>query len=486
MSPQKPIQASPITVSLHDLQANTVPFSTLLAAFGPDSLGILVVTDLPPEFALLRRKVLADASRLAALPTDKLQRLTNPAAKYLVGWSHGVETLRPGVVDTAKGSYYVNCAFYTGNRNHHRDGEDTHTAPNGLNSSGSGPTSDYKPGSGSASTFASTSASASGVGVGFEEYTAPNIWPDDTDIPNFQADVETLIALIIDTAVLVARACDRFAAAQQIPGYQDGYLERVVRGSTTTKARLLHYFPILEPTRDDDQGSESTRDNKGNEPAQPTAPDQQETEVEAVADTWCTTHLDHGCLTGLTSAMFVDESVTTPASDTEEATTTTTTSQSPQSPQSSNTSTTTTSSSTSSTPTFIPGVGVDLPISPDPSSGLYILSRTGQICKVSIPRDSLAFQTGEALELITRGKFKAVPHFVKGVDPTNTPNTTNNSTPNGMPNAAESGSSRSSRRIARNTLAVFTQPNLDEVVDGETGLTFGEFARGVVKRNTAA
>lgn len=39
--------------------------------------------------------------------------------------------------------------------------------------------------------------------------------------------------------------------------------------------------------------------------------------------------------------------------------------------------------------------------------------------------------------------------------------------------------------VARNTLAVFTQPNLGEVVDLERGTTFGEFARGVVGRNTA-
>ena len=40
-------------------------------------------------------------------------------------------------------------------------------------------------------------------------------------------------------------------------------------------------------------------------------------------------------------------------------------------------------------------------------------------------------------------------------------------------------------KVSRNTLAVFTQPNLGEVVDWteeRTGITFGEFARGVVGR----
>lgn len=99
----------------------------------------------------------------------------------------------------------------------------------------------------------------------------------------------------------------------------------------------------------------------------------------------------------------------------------------------------------------------ELITSPDPRAGLYIRSRTDQIVKVNIPKDCLAFQTGEALQSITRGKFRAVPHFVKGA-------------------RGEEG------RIARNTLAVFTQPNLGEVVEVDSGKVFGEFAREVVER----
>lgn len=105
----------------------------------------------------------------------------------------------------------------------------------------------------------------------------------------------------------------------------------------------------------------------------------------------------------------------------------------------------------------------ELSASPDPSAGLYIKSRTGDTVQVKIPRDCIAFQTGEALERITAGRFKAVPHFVRGVRP-----------------------SMSEGRVARNTLAVFTQPNLDEKVDIKQHLTFGEFARGVVSKNTVS
>ena len=60
-----------------------------------------------------------------------------------------------------------------------------------------------------------------------------------------------------------------------------------------------------------------------------------------------------------------------------------------------------------------------------------------------------------------------MPHFVRGVD------------------ADELSGDKAGMRVARNTLAVFTQPNLEEVVDVKSGMTFGEFARGVVGKNTA-
>lgn len=37
-----------------------------------------------------------------------------------------------------------------------------------------------------------------------------------------------------------------FVASLYIEGYRNGYMENVVRHSSTTKARLLHYFPPTE------------------------------------------------------------------------------------------------------------------------------------------------------------------------------------------------------------------------------------------------
>jgi len=227
----------------------------------------------------------------------------------------------------------------------------------------------------------------------FPEYTAPNVWPSEQLLPGFEATFRELCTLIIDIAALVARACDKYAEAN-IEGYQKGYLEHVVKSSISAKARLLHYFPS---------------------PASAPQPSSDE-------DDWCATHLDHGCLTGLTSAMFVDEAVSRPQTGA----------------------------------SFAPLQ--ELGSSPDPKAGLYIHSRTGAVTKVNIPRDSLAFQTGEALEIITKGKFKAVPHFVRGA-------------------AAGAGGSK----VARNTLAVFTQPNLWEKFD--EGRDFAAFAKEIVERN---
>lgn len=52
----------------------TVPFEKLVEAFGPDSLGILVVKDVPPEFPQLRRQALSYASYLGNLPEDELRK----------------------------------------------------------------------------------------------------------------------------------------------------------------------------------------------------------------------------------------------------------------------------------------------------------------------------------------------------------------------------------------------------------------------------
>ncbi|KAF3932847.1 hypothetical protein ABW19_dt0209557 [Dactylella cylindrospora] len=345
-------KANPVTVTLDALKSGTVPFASLEEAFGPDSLGILVVSDLPETFAALRHRLLSYASHLANLPASELASLECEEAKWLVGWSCGKEKLANGRYDTLKGSYYVNCAWYKDENLDGAEGDYPH----------------------------------------LPEYTKGNIWPKEEVLAGFKQTFQDLCRLIIDTAVLVARACDQYAL-RHIPNYTPGYLEHVVKTSSSSKARLLHYFPPPSTTT---------------------------TESDDDLDSWCGTHLDHGCLTGLTSAMFVDEK--------------------------------------SHPPVFLDGVELEeLAASPDEESGLYIKNRKDEIVKVGIPRSCLAFQTGEALEVITRGRFKAVPHFVRGARASKAPG------------------------VARNTLAVFTQPNLYDMVDEKRD--FAAFAKEIVERN---
>jgi isopenicillin N synthase-like dioxygenase len=96
-------------------------------------------------------------------------------------------------------------------------------------------------------------------------------------------------------------------------------------------------------------------------------------------------------------------------------------------------------------PTIVP--------SPSPQSGLYIRTRGGDLTKVSIPANCLAFQTGEALELATAGKLRATPHCVRV------------------------GAGEGTDLISRETFALFLQPNTDQRISPSE--TFGQFSRRI-------
>ncbi|CAH2353547.1 hypothetical protein CLIB1423_11S02212 [[Candida] railenensis] len=340
------IIAEPVIVSLEQLSLG-VEDQILENAFGPDSLGIIVVEGLSGKFSELRERVLSSASVLANLPSDQLEKLESEESTWLTGWSRGKEKLaNSGLPDNLKGSFYVNCAF-------HKD--DTLEGP--------------------------TKELVSKFDDNFKAYTTPNLWPAEREISelkDFQADLKKLCSFIIDVAQLVASNCDKYIG-QKVDGYEKNYLERVVRDSTCTKARLLHYYPTEGEI------------------------------VESGSDSWCGEHLDHSCLTGLTSAIFIDESK---------------------------------------------GLTHKLEQSPDKEAGLYIRNRNAQIVKVNIPKHCLAFQSGSTLQEVSNGSFKAVSHFVKGTN---------------------------MNHIARNTLAVFCQPDLDEMVNAKEN--FGEYANRILGGN---
>lgn len=99
------------------------------------------------------------------------------------------------------------------------------------------------------------------------------------------------------------------------------------------------------------------------------------------------------------------------------------------------------------------GTGPEPIPSPSPTSGLYIRTRGGDLTKVSIPQDCLAFQTGEALELATNGRLLATPHCVRV------------------------GSFSTKEEISRESFALFIQPDTSQYLNGET--TFGQFSKRI-------
>ncbi|TFY71132.1 hypothetical protein EVG20_g1865 [Dentipellis fragilis] len=127
-------------------------------------------------------------------------------------------------------------------------------------------------------------------------------------------------------------------------------------------------------------------------------------------DSWCGFHLDHSLITGLCSAMYLHHN-------------------------------------SGSAPAIVG--------SPSPSSGLYIRNRGGDLTKVSIPADCLAFQTGEALELATAGRLRATPHCVRV-------------------GASESGDATA---VSRETFALFMQPDVDQKISPTE--TFGQFSKRI-------
>jgi len=169
----------------------------------------------------------------------------------------------------------------------------------------------------------------------FPSFCHPNIWPD--DLPELRQAFMNMGKLVVDVGILLAHQCDKlvnkyFAGA--------GKLEEIIVNTRNHKARLLHYFPL-------EKYQQEFQKNGG------------------MQDDWCGWHNDHGSLTGLLSALYLDAS------------------------------------------------GNEV-TKPDPSAGLYIRSRDHQLVKVSIPSDHLIFQIGETAQIHSGGLLRATPHCVRG------------------------------------------------------------------------
>ncbi|KAI0803138.1 Clavaminate synthase-like protein [Irpex lacteus] len=311
-------------------------------AFGsqPDSLGIIIVRDLPPTYVSARERLLKLAYKFASLDEATRERFADPKSRYSFGWSHGKEIMN-GKPDTLKGSFYANPVL-----------DEPSVSPI--------------------------------LREAYPEYYGKNIWPteDVKEVQGFERAFKDLGSFVFKVGTELAVACQPFASTYLSDSSLS--LSELIKTSQTAKARLLHYFP-----------------------PSPDAP--LPTEDEPI-DSWCGFHLDHSLLTGLCSALYLKA----------------------------------------------PEIQGGEPIavqSPSPSSGLYIRTRGGDLTKVSIPADCLAFQTGEALELATAGKLRATPHCVRV------------------------GAGQGADTVSRETFALFMQPNTDQQLS--TTEDFGQFSKRI-------
>lgn len=170
----------------------------------------------------------------------------------------------------------------------------------------------------------------------YPSFVHPNIWPRE-DLPELEPAFMNLGQIMVKTGELVAKVCDNYVK-EKCPDFNRS-LEEVIRTSKCAKGRLLHYFP------QEIQETEEIKDDS--------------------FSSWCGWHNDHGSLTALTSALYLD----------------------------------------------LEGNPV---INNDPDSGLFVRSRHGKLLKVNIPSDHIAYQIGETAQIHSGGFLQATPHAVRG------------------------------------------------------------------------
>ncbi|KAI0651551.1 Clavaminate synthase-like protein [Trametes meyenii] len=174
--------------------------SSIEKAFGshPDSLGIIIVRDLPQTYAPARERLLRLAYRFANLDAKTRERYADSRSRYSFGWSHGKEIMN-GKPDTMKGSYYANPVL---------------DEPN----------------------------VSSELRETYPEYYGKNIWPSGTrEVGDFELAFKDLGRFVFGVGCQLAVACQPFASSYLTDSSLS--LADLIGTSQTVKARLLHYFP---------------------------------------------------------------------------------------------------------------------------------------------------------------------------------------------------------------------------------------------------
>eukprot|EP01087_Luapelamoeba_hula_P008758 TRINITY_DN2214_c0_g1_i1.p1 TRINITY_DN2214_c0_g1~~TRINITY_DN2214_c0_g1_i1.p1 ORF type:complete len:282 (+),score=45.06 TRINITY_DN2214_c0_g1_i1:319-1164(+) len=215
----------------------------------------------------------------------------------------------------------------------------------------------------------------------YPAFAHPNIWPAE-DLPELEPAFLDMGRLLVDVGLLVARQCDKFVE-KRCTGIVPSKLHSIIKDCRTPKGRLLHYFALKDEECD-----------AGTSP-----------EGEGEFSSWCGWHNDHGSLTALVPAMYIDKE------------------------------------------------GKEVP-NPDPTSGLYIKSRSGDVVKGVVPLDHIAFQIGETACVHSGGWLHATPHCVRGA------------------------TGPQAKGVSRETMAVFMEPEWAEPMNVPPGRTLEDVTHG--------
>jgi len=327
-----------VTLSYNDLFGYSSTCSTevqircekaIRKAFGNrDSLGIICIVDVPKmstrSYQKLRKTLLPLGNSLA-INSNKgiLADVVVPEAFYSVGWSHGKEKLSKNKYDLSKGSYYANPLV------------DDHAADDRIKQN----IRKYL----SNSQLKTAIVDDSSVKKFIEEnaaYFASNVWPQDDSFKDLEPSFKSMGQFLHSVGIELAKLIDGYVRTVD-PTY-DNHIQKVLTTSSYSKGRLLHYF---------------ANTHKADLPIR----------IENTADRidgWCGWHNDHGSLTALVPAIYLDSA------------------------------------------------GNEIQC-PDENAGLYIMSRNGVPTHIKMPGDSIGFQVGETSQVHTGGIIRATPHCVR-------------------------------------------------------------------------
>ncbi|KAI5477722.1 hypothetical protein MNV49_006005 [Pseudohyphozyma bogoriensis] len=195
----------------------TIPYATLVAeaanpstklnaqiktAFdsAPTSLGLLLVSDLPPEFAAKRERVLKAMNDFASLPEEIRDKYADAPSFWTIGWNFGRQIFN-GRREMQKGAYCCNPNTDVPN-----------VTPEQV-----------------------------------EENPAmyrPNVWPEGDDCPELEPSLKDMSEFMFDVGSLVAGACDTFVKDHRaMKNETSKSVKTIIDESQSNKACLLHYFP---------------------------------------------------------------------------------------------------------------------------------------------------------------------------------------------------------------------------------------------------